>query len=408
MIKLAGSIFIPFFCAAVICFHIPAAVFAANEEIRYYTDAEIREFADGIVEWKCEMTGAESVEELINDKLTSNAGDQTADWYILGMARLYDNYDFSRYADALSIKIEEIKASADPASVTVTDLHRMALALTAAGGDPADLIAYSTYNRGFVAPLDKQGVTGPLWALITLDSMQQDVPEASYYSREEIIRMILDDEKDGGGFALAGPAADPDITAMAVQALAPYYNSTDPGFSVRDAVDRALTKLSQLQEETGDFSSWGNRNAQTGAQVMLALSCLDIDPQTDPRFIKNGNTLMDGLLLYRMQDKGFANTFPAERSNSKTSEQVLYTFTALLRQMSGRRHLYDMRPESGDEQSLISTDSSSLTSSADPGQDPETELKTNKKIIIIAVSSLLFILIITMVIVLLRKRRTIN
>lgn len=399
MIKLLRFILIPVFCAAVICFHIPAAVFAESEESRYYTDAEIREFADGIVEWKCETAGAESVEELINDKLISYAGDQTADWYILGMARLYDNYDFSRYADALSMKIAEIKASADPASVTVTDLHRMALTLTAAGGDPADLIEYSTYNRGSVAPLDKQGVTGPLWALITLDSMQQDVPEASYYSREEIIRMILDDEKDGGGFALTGPAADPDITAMAVQALAPYYNRTDPGFSVRDAVDRALTKLSQLQEETGDFSSWGNRNAQTGAQVMLALSCMDIDPQTDQRFIKNGNTLMDGLLLYRMQDKGFANTFPAERSNSKTSEQVLYTFAALLRQMSGKRHLYDMRPESGDVSSSLSSNEPASVSADEPSSSPVY--------LYLPVAAVIIVLSIV-VIVLLRKRRTIS
>ena len=173
-----------------------------------------------------------------------------------------------------------------------------------------------------------------------------------------------------GGFALSGSTADPDMTAMALQALAPYYNSEKSYVyvqkargetvtkTVRQVADEAIDCLSALQLDTGDFTSWGTENVESTDQVTVALCSLGIDPLTDPRFIKNGNTLLDGILRYRMEDGGFVHSYTYDPnnptshpdcSNSMAGEQTLYTMAALWRQKSGMRTLYDFRPEQSAE-----------------------------------------------------------
>lgn len=258
-----------------------------------------------------------------------------------------------------------------------TEWHRIALAVLAAGGDPTsfgtdgdgqpiDLIADGTYNRGWQTSLGRQGINGWIWGLIALDSMRYELPDDAFYTREDILLEILCRQLADGGFALSGTTADPDITAMAVQALAPYYNtetvytykrkSTDSECArrIRDVVDEALDCLSRLQLPTGDFQSWGTENVESTDQVVVALCCLGIDPLTDERFIKGGNTLLDGILRYRMDDGGFVHahsydpdnpTSLPDRSNSMAGEQTLYTMAALWRRSAGLRTLYDFRPE---------------------------------------------------------------
>src|SRR5690606_31085243 len=123
---------------------------------------------------------------------------------------------------------------------------------------------------------------GWIWGLITLDSMRYEIPDDAYYTREDIIVEILRNQLPDGGFSLNGKEADADMTAMAIQALAPYYNSEETyeykqratnkhvEKSVREAVDEALDTLSQIQLDSGDFSSWGIANAESTAQVMVA------------------------------------------------------------------------------------------------------------------------------------------
>ena len=174
------------------------------------------------------------------------------------------------------------------------------------------------------------------------------------------IASIISKELSGGGFTLTGEVADPDITAMAIQSLAPYYNDektyeiNGKSVSVREVIDRALEKLSELQTDDGDFLSWGTKNVESTDQVVVALCSLGIDPLSDSRFIKNGKTLLDGILLYRMPDGGFIHsktydkgnpTSLPDSSNSMAGEQTLYTMAALLRREKGMRTLYDFRPE---------------------------------------------------------------
>ncbi len=83
---------------------------------------------------------------------------------------------------------------------------------------------------------------------------------------------------------------------MAIQALAPYYE-TDA--EARAAVDRALEMLSGMQDSQGGFASKGIANSESCAQVVVALTSLGLDPDTDPRFVKNGNSVLDALPFVR-------------------------------------------------------------------------------------------------------------
>ena len=69
------------------------------------------------------------------------------------------------------------------------------------------------------------------------------------------------------GFSGTGES-DVDITAMALQALAPYQQQYP------EVIDAALNVLSAAQTVTGGFESWGAQSSESCAQVILALTAL--------------------------------------------------------------------------------------------------------------------------------------
>lgn len=137
----------------------------------------------------------------------------------------------------------------------------------------------------------KQGINGPIWELIALNTKQYEFTDTSaegdLNTKGKMLDYILKDEKANGGWALAGTAADPDITGMALQALAPYYNQmaayekTDATISYSDfmaSVERGVAALANLQLDNGGFNAFGNVNAESTSQVIVALTALGIDP----------------------------------------------------------------------------------------------------------------------------------
>lgn len=343
-----------------------------------YTAADYRSAAEDILRWKKAENSAGG--ELLSGSLLAKAGTTAADWYAIGLGRWGFADDYEAYRAMLEQAVSSRYAESGGLSpVKATKWHRIILALLAAGGDPTaaaregegktiDLVADGTYNRGKTASLGRQGLNGWIWALIALDAMRYPVPDGAYNTREDMIGEILRRQLADGGFALTGQEADPDMTAMAVQALAPYCDD-EKGITftelegretvktVKTAVDEALSCLSALQEDTGDYASWGTRNVESTAQVAIALCCLGIDPLTDSRFIKNGRTVVDGVMLYRQADGGFAHSYTADPenpdaqpgvSNSMAGEQVLCALNALWRQREGLRTLYDFLPEAGE------------------------------------------------------------
>ncbi len=325
--------------------------------------------AQGIIDWKKSDVGSSPDGDLLCDAFLELAGSTAGDWYPVGLSRLGKTDNYAGYLAVLRDRVEErYRQPGKLSAAKATEWHRIILAVLAAGGDPTafgrdengqpiNLVADGAYDRGKTTPLGRQGINGWIWGLIALDGKRYETPADAHDTREDMIGEILSRQLPDGGWSLGGGVSDPDLTAMAVQALAPYENGEIAvGQDVHGAVDRALVCLSDLQLPTGDFKSWGTQNAESTDQVIIALCSLGIDPLTDPRFIKNGSTLLDGVLRYRQPDGGFAHSFeydpenPTARpgeSNSMAGEQTLLAMAALWRQQNGMRTLYDFRPEEG-------------------------------------------------------------
>ena len=271
---------------------------------------------------------------------TPTIGSSSGEWAVLALARgnadvlnsYYDGY-YDRVVAYVRDNISSGKLNADKS----TDNARIALALTAIGEDPTSVGGHNLLTALDDVTYDlKQGINGPIWALIALDSKNY-----TSSSRDQLIKAILDGRTNDGGWALDGNATDVDMTAMAIQALAPYYNKSNE--TVKDAVDTALAWLSTKQSSDGGFSSWGKANAESCAQVIVALSALNIDADTDSRFVKNGHSALENLLTFEQADGSFFHVSDgSDGNNQMTSEQGTYALVAYDRFKTGKNSLYNM------------------------------------------------------------------
>ena len=369
-------------CAVILCIATLIGVTVLSPISAYAKEQQsIYDIAVGIINWKKSTVGSTSDGYLINDTFLANAGTTPGDWYPIGLGRLGIPDNQTGYLAVINENVWQRYQTAEKLDRTkATEWHRISLAVLASGGDPRhmgaggdiDLIADGTYNRGLVISPGRQGINGWIWGLIALDSKRYEVPSDACNTREDFIVEILRTQRADGGFALTGNVSDVDITSMAIQALAPYYNSEtvylytssvqknadgvyiECNKTVRQVINEGIAWLSSVQCADGDFSSWGMQNVESTAQVIVALCSLGIDPVKDSRFIKNGNTLLDGMLKYRLNNGGFVHSFTydpdnptslPDQANSMASEQVLYALVAIWRYQNGMRSLYDMRDE---------------------------------------------------------------
>lgn len=262
-----------------------------------------------------------------------------SEWLVIALARSGRDVPDSYYDSV-------VKAVQDADGVLsdrkFTEYSRTILALTAIGKDPTNVGGYDLLSK--LADMDDvtfQGLNGAIFALIALDSNKYDVPAVAdggkQVTRDGLVAYILEQQLSDGGWALSGDSADPDMTAMALQALAAYRTGDK---AVQSAVDKALKTLSDMQHSDGGYSSWGTLNSESCAQVIIALTALGIDPAKDSRFAKNGLTVLDALLSFAA-DGGFRHTADGER-NDMATEQALCALTAYARLLDGKTALYDM------------------------------------------------------------------
>lgn len=229
-----------------------------------------------------------------------------------------------------------------------TEYSRVILGLTAVGRNPRNVEGYDLVQP--LADYDKvvlQGISGPVWALIALDSRKYDMPTlkgtgGTQNSRDKMVDYILANEigagtASAGGWAFVGTDPDPDITAMALQALSDYRSRAD----VQAAVERGLNVLSRLQGADGGYASWGAENSESTAQVILALTELGISPDRAD-FVKNGHTLISALAGYYLPGQGFKDLPGDASSNAMATDQCALAVAACNRFQSDRNAIYDM------------------------------------------------------------------
>ena len=273
------------------------------------------------------------------------------EWAVLGQARakvpLSEAYIAAYYEKVVAYVQKNMGADGvlvDPESrnPTVTDNERIILALTAIGKDPANvggknlLTALQDKDIMKVTDTSKTDINGLVMGLLALNSRNY-TSDTSW-----LVQAVLEQQnKDGSWSASADtkPVGDVDMTAMALQALAPYYK--DGGNeTVNTAVEKALNWLS------GKYQS-GYDSSESCAQVVIALSALNLDANTDARFTKTveGKTLsvLGNLLQYRVAENGgFKHQFADKAVNEMATEQALCAMAAYARFTEKANALYDM------------------------------------------------------------------
>lgn len=277
-------------------------------------------------------------------------GSTGGEWMVIGLARgnkglsgtVTDGYynGVSQYINTVFSGNKVLKDTVRLHENKSTDNARVILALTAAGIDATNVNGYNLFDGlDELSYIKYQGINGPMWALIAFnahpsykDEYSGDVTEA------KLIQAILESQLDDSGWDLSNKSADVDMTAMAIQALAPYYYTNS---AVKGAVDKALAKLSSMQQKDGSFASVDGVNAESTAQVIVALTSLGIDPEEDSRFIKKGMSPVDALCNFAVSGGGFMHT-PKTARDGMATEQGYYALVSYFRLLNGDKSLYDM------------------------------------------------------------------
>ena len=274
------------------------------------------------------------------------------EWAVLGQARakvpLSEAYIAAYYEKVVAYVKANIgsdgilRAPDDKNTPVITDNERIALALTAIGKDPANVggenLLKALQNKDIMQVTDTSNtdINGLVMGLLALNSRNY-TSDTSW-----LVQAVLAQQNEDGSWRASAdtkPVGDVDMTAMALQALAPYYK--DGGNeTVNTAVEKALNWLS------GKYRS-GYDSSESCAQVVIALSALNLDANTDARFTKTveGKTLsvLGNLLQYRVAENGgFKHQFADKAVNEMATEQALCAMAAYARFTEKANALYDM------------------------------------------------------------------
>ena len=276
-------------------------------------------------------------------------GTTAGEWTVLNLARggyyAKDNAYFTGYYDRIVATVNETAASVNMNGALhkskSTENSRLIVALSAIGKNATsvgnwDLV--EAYSANGFSWIQKQGLNGTIWTLIALDSNNYETSDETI--RQQCVDAILAAQHDDGGWALTANttyASDPDVTGMVLTALYPYRAQA----AVAAACEEGFACLSAMQHENGIYESMGSECAESCAWVIVACTTWGINPDTDSRFIKNGNSVVDGLLAHYLSDSASFQHIIGAGSNAMATDQSCYALVAYDRFLSGENALFD-------------------------------------------------------------------
>ncbi len=244
-----------------------------------------------------------------------------------GEVNTFGTYGLS-YIDQLKKKIKT--NGIDIIGKQMTDYERTSLGILSAGEDPTDFQGVNLIDKIAEWPNLSQGINAGIWGLIAFDAANAKIPEGAVNTRESLIDYILK-TKAGTGWSYGGTEPDPDMTGMALYALAPYRERLD----VKKAGEAAIQWLSENQKDTGGYASWGTWNSESISQVILGITAWGVDPQGE-KFTKDNGNAVTALLEYQIKtgaDKGmFMHT---------TTPDAVFATPQGLQALAALRQYYD-------------------------------------------------------------------
>ena len=316
-------------------------------------------------------------------------GTTAGEWTVLCLARggyyAKENAYFTDYYNRI---VQTVNTTATKVNMNgalhknkSTENSRLIVALSALGIDATsvgDWDLVEAYSANGFSWIKKQGLNGTIWALIALDSNNYTTTDTTL--RQQCVDAILAAQHDDGGWSLMANktyASDPDVTGMALTALYPYRHQPE----VAAAAEEAFACLSAMQHDNGTFASGGSECSESCAWVIVSTTMWGIHPDTDSRFIKNGKSVVDGLLAHYLPESATFQHIIGAGSNAMATDQSCYALVAYDRFVNGKTALFDYSdvtfetatPESDEMAATLG-----LPSEINPGADFNGVISINK------------------------------
>ena len=338
----------------------------------YYLSASIEDEDSPMVMPICKLQIVPDMAE----RIASNYTQADDAWTMLEMVQ-------AGYRNRLT-KIDDFVASAAVAINSSEDAGEIAksiIALNALGYDVKNM----NIDKAKVNALEKleernilslSSSSPVMFALIAVDAGNFEI-SSEKCTREALVKKLLSLQTKDHGWTWMPLSEDPeaniDMTGMALAAFAPYYLASDAKTagltedtynSVKSAVDAAIDTLSKKQGANGSYG-----NTDTDAWVIVGLSSIGIDANTNDKFIKNGHGLYDGMFEYVLDDfSGFGWTNNKELNAFATND----AFRALI--------AYSNMKATGKAYNVYASDSSKATTPIIAVSYTHLTLPTNREV----------------------------
>ena len=288
-------------------------------------------------------------------------GTNFGEWTVFGLTRggyfANDSQYFADYYDRIVEYVNETAATVAMSGALdknkSTDNSRLIMALSAIGKDATSVGNWNlveTYSANGINWIRKQGMNGTIWTLIALDCGGYETSDPTI--RQQCVDAILTAQHNDGGWSLVTAKTQPsnvDITGMTLTALYPYRDQP----AVAAACETAFNWLSESQLDNGGFPYGRGETSESCVWAIVAATTWGINPDTDPRFIKNGNSAIDNLLTYYLEDEAKFEHGRGAGANSMATDQATYGLVAYDRLINGKKALYDYSDVTFEEDTVI-------------------------------------------------------
>ena len=289
------------------------------------------------------VADADRVEKLLTG-ISASYTDTSDPWGILEMVKLGKKDSLTQ----LSAYEESAKQITVKENAAATDIEKAIIVLSALGYDASEL----TINGEKINAIEKMlacnlnSANANVFALCALDSGKYYIPKDSAVTRESLVKSLLERRTADKGWTFFGSEADADMTSMAVQSLAPYYLAAnakeaelteDTYNEVKNAVEEALLCLSGMQKSDGTYG-----NANSSAMVLMSLASVGVDGNTDENFIKDGKSVLYGIMRFALEDNsgfGYTNNTSLNAMATEQGFRALVSYSKL-RETEGAYNIY--------------------------------------------------------------------
>ncbi len=234
------------------------------------------------------------------------------EWVVFDMA-VYEALGFGENTTDKTAYLNKTVNALSLASALATDRAKAEIILNALGTDSTQLTSYdkTSYNNAEALANMQLGSSyyAAPWILLAEEAGQLSLSDKQ---RSDMIALLLNAQGENGLFYSIWANEkydDVDTTGTALAALARFKDDD----AVKAFCDKALEGLSSAQGENG---SYGNINSD--AMVIIGLAAMGINPSSDERFVKNGCSLADAVMLYvNDAGNGFTTTYISGSSGDK-------------------------------------------------------------------------------------------